>query len=460
MKIYIIPAGDDKPQDKFIIYRPLIGLAFVGNRAMAGLTLAYAQSGGSQPQASEKAVEFLRSVGFFEPDPPEPTLPEADFMPTMAVLLLTNQCQLRCQYCYAAAGEPSPRQLTIETARAAIDHVHQIATARGKPHFEVSFHGGGEPTLAWKIIQEATAYARQKPLPAKITLTSNGIWPKAQGEWIFKNIDGLTLSLDGRPETQDRRRPFASGRGSSDQVMRSVAELDSRSFPYGIRMTAMAPWSELPQDVRFLCENTGCKSIQVEPTFNTSRGGHGEASDEEILAFGDAYLEAWEIAGQAGRRFYYSGARAGIRTATFCSAPFQALITDVSGALVTCYEVTGPSHPLYEISKIGQVDESSQQVNLDNAARSRLLDMIRERREACRDCFCYYTCAGDCYARAFVEGPDGHLVRGSRCVLNRHLTRRLLLYMIAQNGGVWRGFNRYDTPLPDAKQNEVGSYAG
>jgi uncharacterized protein len=460
MQIYLIPADNDAPQDKFIIYRPLIGLAFVGNRAMADLALAYAKSGSLQTPASEKVVEFLRSIGFFEPDPPEPTLPEADFVPTMAVLLVTNQCQLRCQYCYAAAGEPSPRQLTIETARAAIDYVCQIATARGKSCFEVSFHGGGEPTLAWNIIQEATAYARQKPLPAKITLTSNGIWSKAKGEWIFKNIDGLTLSMDGRPETQDRRRPFASGRGSSDQVMRSVAELDHRNFPYGIRMTAMAPWNELPEDVRFLCENTKCKSIQVEPTFNTFRGGHGEASDEEILAFGDAYLEAWEIARQANRRFYYSGARAGIRTATFCSAPFQALITDVSSALVTCYEVTGPSHPLYELSKIGHVDESNQQVNVDKAARSHLLDMIRERREACRDCFCYYTCAGDCYARAFVQGPDGHLVRGSRCVLNQHLTKRLLLYMIAQNGGFWHGFNRYATPLPDARQEAESPYAG
>ena len=460
MQIYLIPADDDRPQDKFIIYRPLIGLAFVGNRSMADLALAYARSGGAEHPGPEKAVEFLRSIGFFEPDPPEPTLPEADFVPTMAVLLVTNQCQLRCQYCYAAAGEPSPRQLTSGTARAAIDYVYQVATARGKPHFEVSFHGGGEPTLAWKVIQEATAYARQKPLPAKITLTSNGIWSKAKREWIFENIDGLTLSMDGRPEVQDRRRPFASGRGSSEQVMRSVAELDRRSFPYGIRMTSMAPWSELPEDVRFLCENTKCRSIQVEPTFNTSRGGHGEAGDEEILAFGDAYLEAWEIARQAGRRFYYSGARAGIRTATFCSAPFQALITDVSGALVTCYEVTGPSHPLYELSQIGQVDESKQQVNVDHAARSNLLDLIRARREACQDCFCYYTCAGDCYARAFVQGPDGHLERGSRCVLNQHLTRRLLLYMIAQNGGVLHGFTRYDTPLPEARQEAGTPYAG
>jgi uncharacterized protein len=348
-------------------------------------------------------------------------------------------------------------RLTIEIARAAIDHVCKVAISRGKPYFEVSFHGGGEPTLAWKLLQEATAYARQKPLSAKITLTSNGIWSKSQREWILKNIDGLTLSLDGRPEVQDRRRPFASGRGSSDQVMRSVAELDRHAFPYGIRMTAMAPWSELPQDVRFLCENTRCKSLQVEPTFNTSRGGHGDASNEDMLAFGDAFLEAWDIAGQAGRRFYYSGARAGMRRSTFCTAPFQALITDVSGALVTCYEVTGPLHPLYELSRIGQVDENNQQVNVENAARSHLLGLIGARREACQDCFCYYSCAGDCYARAFVEGPNGHLVHGSRCVLNRQLTRRLLLYLIAQNGGVWRGFNQNASPLPETDQDDLES---
>lgn len=456
MEISIIPVTDDIPQDKFIIYRPLLALAFVGNQAMADLALDTARANPSLPPGSNPAGDFLRAIGFLEPDPPEPVLPSAKYTPTMAVLLLTNQCQLRCRYCYASAGESSPRQLTIDTARLVIDHVHRIALAQGKPNFEISFHGGGEPTLAWEVIRQASEYARQQSLPAKITLTSNGIWSKSQTEWILENIDGLTLSMDGGPEIQNRLRPFASGRGSASHVLRTVAALDRASFSYGIRMTAVAPWSDLPESVRYLCENTHCQVIQVEPTFNLFRGGHGKASRKEILAFGDAFLDAWDVAAQAGRRFYYSGARIGVRTATFCNAPFQALITDVEDNLVTCYEVTAPSHPLYGLSTIGRIDHHDRQIQVDEARRDHILGLIAARRETCRDCFCYWTCAGDCYARAFNKNPRGHLVHGPRCILNRYLTRRLLLNLIAQNNGVWHGFQQYTTPLPGTSPDDPG----
>jgi hypothetical protein len=42
MEIYAIPVADDDSAEKFILYRPLAGLAFVGNRAMADLALAAA----------------------------------------------------------------------------------------------------------------------------------------------------------------------------------------------------------------------------------------------------------------------------------------------------------------------------------------------------------------------------------------------------------------------------------
>jgi uncharacterized protein len=69
--------------------------------------------------------------------------------------------------------------------------------------------------------------------------------------------------------------------------------------------------------------------------------------------------------------------------------------------------------------------------------RRELQSMIAERRDACRDCYCYWTCAGDCYARSFRPGPDGHLVRGLGCELNRKLTLAILLRLVAEGGGIW-----------------------
>lgn len=415
MDLHVIPVSEDGGNGKFIIYRPLAGLAFVGNRAMVKLATAVSHN---QPPPAHPAAAFLEKIGFLEPDPPPPAAIDAAFRPTTAVLLMTNQCQLRCTYCYAA-----------------IDYVCQMALDGKRPLFELSFHGGGEPTFAWRVLKQCAAYARQQPLPAKITLTSNGIWSPRQRAWIIENLDGLSLSVDGTPETQNRQRPFASGHESASIVRQTIADLDRLHFPYGIRMTATAPWQQFPEDVYFLCEETNCQSMQVEPAFNTGRGGHGTAGIAAYEAFAEAFMAAYEIASSYGRHLHYAGARLNVVSPAFCVAPYNALIVNPRGELVTCYEIAGGTHPLARLSRIGRIKDG--RVIINRQARQKLHRLMAERRATCRDCFCYWSCAGDCYTRTFQPQPGGHLEHGPRCLMNRAITRDMLLNQIARQGGVW-----------------------
>ncbi|NWJ49149.1 MAG: SPASM domain-containing protein [Chloroflexi bacterium] len=432
METYVIPMSESTDSDKYIIFRPLTGLAFVGNRAMAELSTVLSKGAPVLPE--QEVGEFLEAIDFYKPDPPTLSFSDTVFHPTTAVLLMTNRCQLRCIYCYASSGEFSPKDLSSALGYTAIDYACQNAQEMGRSEFEVSFHGGGEPTLAWKTIQECTAYAREKPIKAKISLTSNGIWSSAQLDWITSNLDGLTLSIDGGSSTQGRQRPLSSGGNSSALVMSTAKELDGRNFNYGIRMTATEPWSNLPEDVRFLVEETRCPTIQVEPAFNPRRGGHGQPDEMEALAFAEAFLEAIEVANQSNRILFYSGARLGMSPGTFCTAPYGALIVNAEGELVSCYEVTNATHPMAKLSAIGRI--AGEEVIVDQAARSYLLNLIAERREACRDCFIYWSCAGGCYSRMFGTGPEGHQIREGRCYLNRYITQQLLLKGIADGNGV------------------------
>jgi uncharacterized protein len=217
--------------------------------------------------------------------------------------------------------------------------------------------------------------------------------------------------------------------------MESINALDEANFPYGIRLTATPPFTSLVDDIDYLCSYTHCYSMQVEPAFNTTRGGHGTGDVDNIKAFVEAYVEAHELAMQASRQLVYTGASLGGVKATFCNAPFGALIVNPRGELVTCYEVTG-DHPLGNLSTIGRVVDS--QISINQEARRRLHGLIAERREACRDCFCYWSCAGDCYVRTFTPEPEGHLNFSTRCEMNRQITAELLLDAIAEDNGVWQ----------------------
>ncbi len=430
MDLFTIPF-----KDKFIIYRPLLRLAFIGNRAMANLAMDITADHKPQPSP---ALDFLRSIDFLRPDPPPPAPPITAFQPTHAALLLTNQCHLRCIYCYANGGIGPVQELSIEFAQAAIDYVAQNATDLGQPQFEVTFHGGGEPVRAWNLLKTATVYARSKSVPGHISMTSSGIWSQYQLDWILKNLDDLTVSIDGSPETQNRQRPFISGQGSSATVMRTIRALDKHNFSYGIRMTALPPWPErLPADVRFLCQETNCRHIQVEPAFNTVRGEHKWPTVEESEAFAGAFIEAFDIANEANRTLTYTGARPWTLTQSFCTAPYNALIVNPAGHLVACYEITDQKHPLAGISTLGEI--VSDEVLVNEGARQTLHAHFDERRQICRDCFCYWHCAGDCYTRTFSAEAGSHKVLRQRCHMNKSITTQLLLRYIMAGNGVWQG---------------------
>ena len=83
MEVECIPVSEDDA--RFIVYRPLARLAFIGNLPMAELAVAAAR--GQTGTDRDGAVGFLRSIGFLDPDPEAPPPAAGDFKPTTAVLL-------------------------------------------------------------------------------------------------------------------------------------------------------------------------------------------------------------------------------------------------------------------------------------------------------------------------------------------------------------------------------------
>jgi uncharacterized protein len=311
----------------------------------------------------------------------------------------------------------------------------------GRSQFDLTFHGGGEPVAAWHTLQAAVAHARGKDLPCHVSLVSNGIWTDRQRDWLLHHLDSLTISLDGAPSTQDRQRPRPSGRGSSSAVMKTIAALDRAGFSYGIRLTALPPWGDqLARDVEFICQATGCRSMQVEPAFNTIRGEYRPPTEKDAEAFAAGFLAALDVARRAGRQLAFSGARPLVLSTAFCTAPYAALIVTPSGRLVTCYEIAGPRHPLAELCCVGRIEAG--QVIVDEANRAALLDRLAARRAACRDCFCYWHCAGDCHAKVLAPS-SGEPGASTRCQMNRSITAQMLLSFIGTaKDGVWRGDQR------------------
>jgi uncharacterized protein len=111
------------------------------------------------------------------------------------------------------------------------------------------------------------------------------------------------------------------------------------------------------------------------------------------------------------------------------------LIVNPDDEVVACYEITNPDHDLANLSKYGRIDSSG--LHIDKNNRNHLLRLMDQNREKCSNCFCYWSCAGDCYARTLSKTPEGaYQKQTTRCEINQTLTKELLLHKISDGNGV------------------------
>lgn len=151
--------------------------------------------------------------------------------PLILTLCLTQDCNLRCRYCYA--GRKRKRTMSCETAQRAMDIGIAEAQQRGES-IDLSFFGG-EPLLEWELLQRCHAYlaARKSELvtPPRFGITTNGtLLTEDKLAWMAERDFLIGLSADGNPAMHDTNRRYADGSPSSPDVARAL-ELLEKNFP-------------------------------------------------------------------------------------------------------------------------------------------------------------------------------------------------------------------------------------
>lgn len=153
-------------------------------------------------------------------------------VPTLTcTLCLTQDCTLRCKYCYV--GRKRAMRMSAATARRGLEISMQEA-ARSGSGMDVAFFGG-EPLLEWELLQECCAYTRQLeqqyelPRPVRFGVTTNGtLLIPERVQYLQENDFLVGLSIDGSPAMHNANRCYADGRGSHAEVARALELLEAR----------------------------------------------------------------------------------------------------------------------------------------------------------------------------------------------------------------------------------------
>jgi uncharacterized protein len=192
--------------DLFVIYSPLKKLAFLVNKTV--IQNLKSRLTEKEPreisQNNQHILDFLEDAGIFETAELAVSKSNTDnFFPTSTTLFLSNQCNLRCIYCYASAGERSPVYMPWKIAKAAVDFIIKNAVAIHEKNVQIGFHGGGEPMLSWRLMKQIVEYfvhsATKSGLHPSVHSATNGLLSPMRLKWVIDNFTSLNISLDGLP---------------------------------------------------------------------------------------------------------------------------------------------------------------------------------------------------------------------------------------------------------------------
>jgi len=141
--------------------------------------------------------------------------------PYVAVLNLTEQCNLECAYCYVGSDCKKKEKMTVETALAIVDDMLELSRESGiRPYF--IFHGG-EPLLCWDTIQEVVSYVESLGEEALFAMQTNAtLLTKEMAEYCKEHKISVGVSIDGPAQVHDAVRYRRGKLPSHEMAVRGI----------------------------------------------------------------------------------------------------------------------------------------------------------------------------------------------------------------------------------------------
>jgi uncharacterized protein len=352
----------------------------------------------------------------------------------LAVLHVTDYCNLHCTYCYAATSRAGTMPKTV--ARAAID---RLAAMPPRGPIRLEFHGG-EPLLAWGLVRWAVAYASRFRLPNgaprfSFSIQTNGtLLDEARILFLKEHDFSVGVSFDGPRARHDTYRVHRDGRGSFDEAIRGLKLLEDGGVRHGVIcvVTDPAVLDDFP-DVMLDC---GFRHVAFNHLLCGQGRSKGQIAPTAAAVFGEKMLDladrvidynltTWDN-GFVVRNLsvlvlnILSKARSFMCMRIPCGAGASLIGIAPDGSVYPCKEMADSPELL-----VGNVVDSS----IEELLSHPLCVQLRARRaqsiEDCAECYARDVCEVSCPSRSYHLGST-FLLKTELCEYYRTVVPGLL----------------------------------
>ena len=321
-------------------------------------------------------------------------------------LHVAHTCNLNCSYCFASQGKYHGERalMSFEVGRRALDFL--VENSGTRRNLEVDFFGG-EPLMNWQVVKDLVAYARSIEKDAgknfRFTLTTNGVLLDDEvTEFCNREMHNVVLSLDGRPEVNDRFRVDAAGNGSYSRIVpnfqRFAAKRGDKS--YYMRGTYTHYNTDFTRDL-FHMADLGFTELSMEPVV-CAPDDPCALTEEDFPVLCEQYeLLAKEMLRRRreGRPItfyhYMIDLKHGpciYKRVTGCGSGTEYMAVTPWGELFPCHQFVGD--PKYSLGNIWDGVTNA-------AAQEEFRACNAYSRPDCKDCWARLYCSGGCAANSY-----------------------------------------------------------
>ena len=329
------------------------------------------------------------------------------------VVNVTNQCNLACTYCYEYGEDKivdtdngaQPKFMTEDTARQSVE----LLLRESGPVAHLTFFGG-ETLMNFPVLKKTVAYARRRADEVgkriEFALTTNATLLRPEIiEFLADENVGVTISIDGPKEVQDKFRVFHNGTGSYDVVQPKIKALLQRhtSKPIGARVTLTRQTLDVKRIFRHLVDEVGFRSVGFAPVTTASNRDYavsGEGFDHLLSQFQELAYEYRDSMLQ-NRWHAFSNVREtlqeihhGHAKAYPCGAGIGLMGVATGGDVSLCHRFAGSDE-----HRFGSVSDG-----IDRARQAEFLESHHiDHKTDCSQCWARPICAGGCYHEAHTR---------------------------------------------------------
>jgi uncharacterized protein len=195
-----------------------------------------------------------------------------------AIVVLNLDCNLGCTYCYE--GKRKGKHYMSEVT--ADDFVGFIKSGvlRNKDGVSLAFYGG-EPLLSVdaivRISKDVGAIAKKRGMAFGFTLITNGtlLTPQIVKKLRPLGLRSASITLDGPQEVHDTFRPFKTGRGSFETIVRNIKNVRSLIDVHIGGNYTRERHREFPRLLDYLIESglgpDKISSVEFDPVFQENK---------------------------------------------------------------------------------------------------------------------------------------------------------------------------------------------